>query len=244
MLSHETKVQFRSLAVYHLFHNTDTSSPFCLGKRGNIESKALKKKNTKKSYKIFGKRIKKKNFWKKILKKNCEKKIWKKNCEKKILEKNGGKKFWKKMLEKGFDKKNLGKINYKTKIDKFGFQYQTYISYIEDTHEILFGSANSFESYCVHIKRPCTYRQTDRRKFFLLVCLLRHTKHEHSSKGENFFFFHSCDYNTCSFYILRMWWESKKFSFQNLRRTTWINVYHIKRLWIKWYSPSTRVNYS
>ena len=25
-----------------------------------------------------------------------------------------------------------------------------------------------------------------------------------------FFFFHSCDYNTFSFYILRMWWESKK----------------------------------
>ena len=32
----------------------------------------------------------------------------------------------------------------------FGFQYQTYISYIEDTHQILFGSTNSFESYCVH----------------------------------------------------------------------------------------------
>ena len=30
------------------------------------------------------------------------------------------------------------------------------------------------------------------------------------SKGENFFFFHSCDYNTFSFYILHMWWESKK----------------------------------
>ena len=27
--------------------------------------------------------------------------------------------------------------------------------------------------------------------------------------GENFFF-HSCDYNTSSFYILRMWWETKK----------------------------------
>ena len=55
----------------------------------------------------------------------------------------------------------------------FGFQYQTYISYIEDTHQILFGSANSFESYCVHSESPRTYvqldRQTDRRKFFLLV---------------------------------------------------------------------------
>ena len=69
----------------------------------------------------------------------------------------------------------------------FGFQYQTYISYIEDTHQILFVSANSFESYCVHMKSPRTYSQTDRRKFFLcLFCLLRHTKHKHSSKGENF----------------------------------------------------------
>ena len=42
----------------------------------------------------------------------------------------------------------------------FGFQYQTYISYIEDTHQILFGSANSFESYCVHVR---TYTQTDGR---------------------------------------------------------------------------------
>ena len=53
----------------------------------------------------------------------------------------------------------------------FGFQYQTYILYIEDTHQILFGSANSFESYCVHMKSPRTYIQTsrypDRRKFFL-----------------------------------------------------------------------------
>ena len=51
----------------------------------------------------------------------------------------------------------------------FGFQYRTYISYIEDTHQTLFGSANSFESYCVHMKGPRTYRQTDRQKFFLLV---------------------------------------------------------------------------
>ena len=98
-----------------------------------------------------------------------------------------------------------------------GFQYQTYISYIEDTHQILFGSANSFESYCVHMKRPRTYihpdRQTDRQNFFLLVLSYKtySTNHEHLSKGENFLFvFHSCDYNTFSFYILCMWWESKK----------------------------------
>ena len=51
-------------------------------------------------------------------------------------------------------------------------------------------------------------RQTD-GIFFGLFCLLRHTNHEHLWKGENFFF-HSCDYNTFSRYILRMWWESKK----------------------------------
>ena len=95
----------------------------------------------------------------------------------------------------------------------FGFQYQTYILYIEDTHKILFGSANFFKSYCVHMISPRTYvhpdRQTDRQTeiSFGLFCLLRHTNHEHLSKGE--FFFHSCDYNTFSFYILHMWWESK-----------------------------------
>ena len=43
----------------------------------------------------------------------------------------------------------------------FGFQYQTYISYIEDTHQILLGSANSFKSYCVHMKSPRTYVHPD-----------------------------------------------------------------------------------
>ena len=96
----------------------------------------------------------------------------------------------------------------------FGFQYQTYISCIEDTHQILFGSTNSFESYCVHMKSPRTYSQTtgqtDRQTeiFLCLFCCLRHTKHEHSSKGD--IFFHSCDYNNFSSYILRMWWEDKK----------------------------------
>ena len=77
----------------------------------------------------------------------------------------------------------------------FGFQYQTYISYIEDTHQVLFGFANSFKSYCVHMKSPRTYVhpdiQTDRQTeiFFCLFRLLRHINHEHLSKGENFFFF-------------------------------------------------------
>ena len=81
----------------------------------------------------------------------------------------------------------------------FRFQYQTYISYTEYTHQILFGSANSFESYCVHMKSPRTYSQktrqtdrlTDRRNFFCLLYLLRHTKHEHSSKEENVSFTHA-----------------------------------------------------
>ena len=99
----------------------------------------------------------------------------------------------------------------------FGFQYQTYISYIEDTHQILFGSANPFESYCVHVKSLRTYtqtsihpsRQTDRRKFFLLLLSFNIYKTWTFIK-RRIFFFHSCDYNTLSFYILRMWWESKK----------------------------------
>ena len=99
----------------------------------------------------------------------------------------------------------------------FGFQYQTYISFIKDTHQILCRSSESFESYCVHMQSLRTYVhpdiQTDIQTeiFFGLFCLLRNTNHEHSSKGENFFF-HSCDYNTFSFYILRMWWESKNAS--------------------------------
>ena len=45
----------------------------------------------------------------------------------------------------------------------FGFQYQPYISYIVDTRQILFGSANSFESYCVHSQNSRTYSQTTRQ---------------------------------------------------------------------------------
>ena len=32
----------------------------------------------------------------------------------------------------------------------FEFQYQNYILYIEDTRQILFGFANSFEGYCAY----------------------------------------------------------------------------------------------
>ena len=56
-LSHETKVQFRPLAVYHIFDNTNTYSLFSLHKRGGIESKAVKKKIEKKLEKNVRKKI-------------------------------------------------------------------------------------------------------------------------------------------------------------------------------------------
>ena len=68
--------------------------------------------------------------------------------------------------------------------------FNTRISHIEDIYQILFRSANSFESYCVHSKISRMYSQTDRQAdgiFFYLFCLLRHKKNEHSSKGENVF---------------------------------------------------------
>ena len=43
----------------------------------------------------------------------------------------------------------------------FEFRYLNYILYIEDTHQISFGSGNSFKSYCVHGQEPSTDRQTD-----------------------------------------------------------------------------------
>ena len=78
-LSHETKVQLRPLAVYHIFHNTDTYGLFCLYKRGGIEGKALKNKNfEQKLEKIEKKKNLGKHFGKKILKQ----KLWEKNLKK------------------------------------------------------------------------------------------------------------------------------------------------------------------
>ena len=57
----------------------------------------------------------------------------------------------------------------------FVFQYQTYISYSEDTRQIFFGSANSFESYCVHSQNPRTYSQTDRQAKICLLVLCSKT---------------------------------------------------------------------
>ena len=105
----------------------------------------------------------------------------------------------------------------------FRCQYQTYISDIEDTHQILFGSIYSFESYCVHMKSPHTSVRTDRQTgrkteiFSLLVLPFKPYKTwTFVRRGE--FFFHSCDYNTFSFYILRMWWESKNYVFASSLR--------------------------
>ena len=98
----------------------------------------------------------------------------------------------------------------------FGFQYQIllWISYVADTHQILFGSANSFESYCVHMKSTRTFVhpdiQTERRKFFWLVLSSKTYKSWTFVKRREFFFY-SCDYNTFCFYILRMWWERKHY---------------------------------
>ena len=82
---------------------------------------------------------------------------------------------------------------------------------------------------CPHEKSTYvrTSRQTDGRTdgiFFGLFYLLRHKNHKHLSKGENFFF-HSCYYNTFSFYILRMWWESKNTK-KSLRHKTKFHEYH------------------
>ena len=56
---------------------------------------------------------------------------------------------------------------------------ESYSLYAKDIHQILFGSANSFKSYCVHMKSPRTDvhpdiqtdRQTDGRTF-LLACFV------------------------------------------------------------------------
>ena len=57
----------------------------------------------------------------------------------------------------------------------------------------------------VHVR---TYIQTD-GKFFLLVLSSKTYKTWTFVKRREFFFFYLCDYNTFSFYILRIWRESK-----------------------------------
>ena len=131
-LSHETKVLFRPLTIYHIFHNTDTYSLFSLYKRGGIESKPSKKKIWKK----VGKKFSEKKFEEKNLKKKCwekilEKKFWNKNCERKILGKNFFFKCWKKY----FGKKVLKKKCWKNKLQNKNIHNQFYIN-IDKCHTI------------------------------------------------------------------------------------------------------------
>ena len=87
------------------------------------------------------------------------------------------------------------KILFRIRIRIMILYIHTYISYIEDTHQILFGSANFFESYCVHSQNPRTYsqttRQTDRRKFFLLVLCSKHIQNMIIHQKKIFFFTHA-----------------------------------------------------
>ena len=73
----------------------------------------------------------------------------------------------------------------------------------------------------VHVRTYIqTDRQTDRRKFFCPVLSSKTYKSWAFVKRREFFF-HSCDYNIFSFYILRMWWESKnqiRLKFKGLHR--------------------------
>ena len=62
------------------------------------------------------------------------------------------------------------------------------LHFIHSRHPpILFGSANSFESYCVHMKISRTYKQTD--NFFLLVLSSEAYKTWTFVKRREFFFF-------------------------------------------------------
>ena len=122
----------------------------------------------------------------------------------------------------------------------FGFQYQTYIWYIEDTHQILFGSAYSFEIYCVPMKSPRTYSQTTREtdgNFFLLVLSSKPYKTWTFVKRREFFFTHSI--TILSLFTYSVWDEKVKYCWlQNLFLT------HISSLDIvsEW-TPSKKIFY-
>ena len=61
-----------------------------------------------------------------------------------------------------------------------------------------------------------TDRQTDGNFFLLFLSFNIYKAWTFIKRRE--FFFHSCDYNTFSFYILRMWWESKNRRFLKSRK--------------------------
>ena len=81
---------------------------------------------------------------------------------------------------------------------------------------------------CPHKKSTYvhTARQTD-GNFFWLVLSSKSYKSWTFVKRRDFFF-HSCDYNTFFFYILRMWWESKK-----LARQVFVKIYFWQRIFGK-----------
>ena len=64
--------------------------------------------------------------------------------------------------------------------------------------------------------------------FLCVFCLLRHTKHEHSSKERNFCFTHAI--TILFFYILRMWCESKKFVYITFRCSVTRRSYGVVKL--------------
>ena len=98
----------------------------------------------------------------------------------------------------------------------FGFEYQTYISYIGDTHQICLDLLTPLKvivsTWKVHVliaRQP--NRQTDRQAEIFFACFVFQViQIVNIRQKEKIFFFHSCDYNTFSFYILRLWGESKK----------------------------------
>ena len=58
-------------------------------------------------------------------------------------------------------------------------------------------------------KKNFTYGVCKKRKYCFLLVLSSKTYKTWTFVKRIEFFFHSCDYNTFSYYILRMWWESK-----------------------------------
>ena len=68
-LSHETKVQFRPLAVYHIFHNTDTRTVRFVSVNGESSRVKPSKKSLETLKKNVGKNFLKNNLVKKMLKK-------------------------------------------------------------------------------------------------------------------------------------------------------------------------------
>ena len=119
----------------------------------------------------------------------------------------------------------------------FGFQYQTYISYIEDTHQILFGSA---KSYCVHTKSPRTYVHPDTQtdgNFFWLALSSKTYKSWTFGKRREFFFSAlslACYHSSIQKNIVTRFWRcflytnSYFFTFSNISGSLSIPPFYIR----------------